>query len=99
MSSSPSNLAPNPTLTPEGGRWWKGLSSYHWFVFVVAALGWLFACLDLQFFTLSRGPAMRALLPAGKDPLLWGTYATSIFLCGWATGGLVFGMLGDRIGR
>jgi MFS family permease len=26
-------------------------------------------------------------------------YATSIFLTGWAAGGLVFGVLGDRIGR
>ena len=28
-----------------------------------------------------------------------GGYATSIFMLGWATGGLVFGLLGDRIGR
>ena len=28
-----------------------------------------------------------------------GNYATSIFIAGWATGGLIFGMLGDRIGR
>ena len=27
------------------------------------------------------------------------TWSTSIFLIGWATGGLVFGMFGDRIGR
>ena len=27
------------------------------------------------------------------------TLSTSIFLIGWATGGLVFGMFGDRIGR
>src|SRR5205814_4601442 len=29
----------------------------------------------------------------------WAGRATSIFLIGWATGGLVFGMFGDRIGR
>jgi MFS family permease len=29
----------------------------------------------------------------------WGDIATSVFIAGWATGGLVFGMLGDRIGR
>ena len=28
-----------------------------------------------------------------------GGLATSIFIAGWATGGLIFGMLGDRIGR
>jgi MFS family permease len=29
----------------------------------------------------------------------YGGYATSIFLIGWASGGLAFGVLGDRIGR
>jgi MFS family permease len=42
--------------------------------------------------------AMKALVP-GQDPVVYGTYATSIFLVGWATGGLFFGVLGDRIGR
>jgi MFS family permease len=39
---------------------------------------------------------------ASADPDLvktWATRSTSIFLIGWATGGLVFGMYGDRIGR
>ncbi len=88
-----------PAPAPVTGRWWHGLNRYHWFVFIVASLGWLFDCLDQQLFTLSRMPAMKALLPEGRDPILWGGYATSIFLAGWATGGLVFGALGDRIGR
>lgn len=29
----------------------------------------------------------------------YGSYATAIFLVGWATGGLVFGLFGDRLGR
>lgn len=29
----------------------------------------------------------------------YGPWATSIFLMGWATGGLLFGVLGDRYGR
>ena len=88
-----------PAPEPVSGRWWHGLNRYHWFVFIVASLGWLFDCLDQQLFTLSRMPAMKALLPEGHDPILWGGYATSVFLAGWATGGLVFGALGDRIGR
>ncbi len=88
-----------PAPAPATGRWWHGLNRYHWFVFIVASLGWLFDCLDQQLFTLSRMPAMKALLPEGHDPILWGGYATSVFLAGWATGGLVFGALGDRIGR
>src|SRR5687768_3374575 len=82
--------------------WWKELNRYHWFVFIVAALGWLFDCLDQQIFTLSRFPAMRELLgPSATqaDVLAYGGYATSIFLIGWATGGLIFGVIGDRYGR
>ena len=33
-----------------------------------------------------------------KNVADYGGYATSIFI-GWATGGLAFGVLGDRIGR
>ena len=37
------------------------LTSYHWFVLLVAALGWLFDCMDQQLFILARVPAMQAL--------------------------------------
>ena len=85
--------------------WWRLLSRYHWFVLIVAALGWLFDCLDQQLFTLARVPAMTELLtvggvlPSKADVARYGGFATSIFLIGWATGGLIFGVLGDKIGR
>ena len=92
--------------TGSSGPWWRELNSYHWFVLIVAALGWLFDTMDQQLFNLARVPAMRELLaPApGVSPLqsdvdFYGGIATSIFLLGWATGGLGFGILGDRIGR
>jgi MFS family permease len=86
--------------------WYKLLNRYHWFVLVVAALGWLFDCLDQQLFILARPQAMADLLKHITDPVeskFWtqtfGDIATSVFIAGWATGGLIFGMLGDRIGR
>ena len=79
--------------------WWKHLDRYHWFVFSMASLAWLFDCLDQQIFILARNTAMADLLPKGWDPKLYGGYATSIFIAGWATGGLIFGAVGDRIGR
>ena len=81
--------------------WWRGLDRYHWFVLMVAALGWLFDCLDQQLFNAARVPAMRELLGTAdmRQIAEYGGYATSIFLVGWATGGLIFGVLGDRIGR
>lgn len=79
--------------------WWRSLTSYHWFVFAMASLAWLFDCLDQQLFILARSAAMKALLPPGMDPNKYGAYATAIFVAGWATGGLIFGAVGDRIGR
>ncbi len=84
------------------GPWYSEMTRYHWFVFMVAALGWLFDCLDQQLFTLARPTAMRDLLGVAEgNPAIgeWGGYATTVFILGWATGGLIFGALGDRIGR
>src|SRR5579871_5665402 len=99
---------PKDSAEPDasGQPWYKELNSYHWFVFVVASLGWLFDTMDQQLFNLARVPAMKELLsdkesgPADdKQVAKFGGYATSIFLIGWASGGLAFGVLGDRIGR
>jgi len=89
-----------------GAPWYKELNSYHWFVFIIAALGWLFDTMDQQLFNLARRPAIIDLLHvAPGDPTAAGRiaeyagYATMIFMIGWATGGVFFGILGDRIGR
>ena len=82
--------------------WWRTLSRYHWFVFTMACLAWLFDCLDQQLFIIARNPAIASLLPPGtaSDVLKqWGANSTAIFVAGWATGGLIFGAVGDRIGR
>jgi MFS family permease len=78
------------------------LNGYQWFVFIVAALGWLFDCLDQQLFNLARAPAISELLrvpPSHEDAKRWSGLATMIFMIGWATGGIIFGILGDRVGR
>ncbi len=89
--------------TPDSHRnatgWWGQLLPYQRFVFIVATLAWLFDCLDQQLFNLARSPAMADLLEPGQDPKYYGGLATSIFVIGWATGGMIFGSLGDRYGR
>ena len=84
------------------------MTRYHWFVLAVAAMGWLFDTMDQQLFVLARPAAMVDLIPAvsssdsktlDMERRRAGDYATSIFIAGWAAGGLFFGMLGDRIGR
>jgi MFS family permease len=82
-------------------RWWHELTGYHWWVLIVASLGWLFDTMDQRIFVLARSPALRELLPGRTDVELneYAGYATAIFIVGWATGGLVFGLFGDRWGR
>ncbi len=96
-----------PTIS-SSKPWYAEMTRYHWFVFFVAALGWLFDCLDQALFVLARPKAMEDLVKettalTGTDlaakRALAGDIVTSIFILGWATGGLFFGILGDRIGR
>jgi MFS family permease len=91
-------VVPATPPTPADGPWWRSLSRYHWFVLCVATLGWMFDCFDQQIFNIFRTPAMRALV-AETDVITYGAYATTIFLVGWGTGGIAFGVLADLIGR
>ncbi len=101
-----SDATPSSTAPAQTGAWWKDLTGYQWFVFVVASLGWLFDTMDQQLFSLARASAVRDLLhiqprDISQQGLIdqYAGYTTSIFLLGWATGGIVFGILGDKIGR
>jgi MFS family permease len=89
---------PYPTVSTSSS-WWRPLNRGHWFVFTVASLAWLFDCLDQQLFNLARDPAMLDLLPDKRLAVEYGPYTTSVFLLGWAVGGLILGSLGDRFGR
>ena len=82
--------------------WYRTLTPNHWLVFTVASLAWMFDCLDQQLFILARDNAIKALSAAGTSgPELKSLsgWAQSIFVAGWALGGLIFGSVGDRIGR
>jgi len=83
-------------------RWWRGLSRYQWWVLGISSLAWMFDCMGQQFFALGRQPAITQLLGASATPgavAEYSGYATSVFMIGWASGGVLFGILGDRIGR
>ncbi len=97
MTPAQSKPASGQPAVPPSGPWWHSFTPNHWFVFIVASLAWLFDCMDQQFFNLARDGAMEHLAP--KNALEYGPYTTSVFLVGWAIGGLIFGALGDRFGR
>lgn len=96
-------LLDHPAETDSSGRpWWRLLSGYHWFVFLVASGAWLFDCLDQRLFSLARIPALGALKAPGVTPddvQAFGKVVTAFFLIGWGIGGLIFGALGDKFGR
>src|SRR3954466_15738910 len=93
------------TTAQAGGQkyaWWRELTGYHWFVLAVASMGWMFDTMAQQLFNLARKPAIKELLGAGASNATvdqQAAWATSIFMIGWAIGGVVFGILGDRLGR
>ncbi len=90
------------SLSSPAGPWYKELNGYHWWVLIVASLGWLFDTMDQRIFVLARGPAMNSLLPAGTpaaDVTWYSGVATAVFMAGWALGGFYFGIMGDRWGR
>src|SRR6185312_7534680 len=82
--------------------WYRELTRYHWFVLLVSSIGWMFDSMAQQLFNLARVPAIRDLLGSNATAAeisKQSGYATMIFMIGWATGGVLFGVLGDRLGR
>ncbi|QDU20836.1 MFS transporter [Urbifossiella limnaea] len=67
-----------------------------------ALLGWMFDGMEMGLFPLVGKDALRELLggsPAQAELDLWYAVVLAAFLIGAATGGVVFGWLGDKVGR
>ncbi|MFP6676042.1 MAG: MFS transporter [Pirellulaceae bacterium] len=83
-------------------RWYEGISKYQWLVLTIASLGWIFDVFEGQIFVASMNEAMPELLGIGTDPAVargWNDWALGSFLLGGAFGGVIFGVLSDKIGR
>jgi MFS family permease len=70
-------------------------------VLLAGFLGWLFDGYEIGLFPVIARPALKNLLGGVGDDVVgwWMGIITASFLIGAAFGGLVFGWLGDRIGR
>ena len=89
-------------------RWYEGITRHQWTVLLIASLGWIFDTFEGQVYVSSMNEAMPDLLP-GIDRMdearragrlaYFNNIAFGAFLLGGATGGIAFGILGDRIGR
>ncbi|MFQ5732866.1 MAG: MFS transporter [Planctomycetaceae bacterium] len=92
---------PEPSL-PDEQRWYHDITRYQWTVLIIASLGWVFDIFEGQIFVASMNEAMDALVPQGTAPGTKDNYKQitfALFLLGGASGGVVFGMMSDRIGR
>ena len=72
------------------------------FTLVAAFLGWLFDGFEMGLFPLIGKAALSELLGASAvpgDDAKWFGAIIAVFLVGAASGGVVFGWLGDKIGR
>jgi len=86
--------------------WRHGITRYQWLVLFVAWLAWVFDSMDSTIYALVLQPALHDLLRAtGGGPVTaevigwYGGIIFSIFLIGWAIGGVLFGILADHFGR
>lgn len=99
MSTSPA---------PTDMKWHEGITRYQWLVLLIASLGWVFDVFEGQVFVASMNDAMPQLLGASSTTVdaatkqiiaSWNNWALASFLLGGAFGGILFGMLSDKIGR
>jgi MFS family permease len=82
--------------------WYRSVTRYQWIVLILASLGWVFDVFEGQIFVASMNEAMPSLLPPGAgrgEVAFYNNLAFGAFLLGGALGGVVFGILSDRIGR
>src|SRR5712675_1466125 len=77
------------------------LDTAKWLVLLAAFLGWMFDGLEMGIFPQVARPALSKLLAGASEDQIkaWHQFIDAMFLFGAAFGGLVFGWLGDRIGR
>ncbi len=96
-------------------RWYQGVPRYAWTVLIISALGWMFDTFDQHLFNLLRAQSVTELLnqqyaeelasgrmtaaEVGNIAKATGGNLTAVFLLGWAAGGFLFGMIGDKLGR
>jgi MFS family permease len=85
-------VANSSTINGERGKW---------MALTAALLGWLFDGFEMGMFPLVGQKALEQLLPtqSAVERNEWFGVIMSVFLIGAATGGVLFGWLGDRVGR
>lgn len=82
--------------------WYAEVTRYQWLVLAIASAGWAFDTFEGQIFNITRAQLLAELLGESRDGQAakrWGDLFLAVFLVGGTVGGILFGMLADRIGR
>ncbi len=82
--------------------WAQGLTRNQWTVLLIAWFGWVFDVMDSALFSFAKVPMLTSMLGEAEYKLHGAAIdgkIQALFLAGWAVGGLLFGILADRIGR
>ncbi len=93
------------TAPPSAPGWRSEITRMQWLVLLGTTMGWALDGFAGSLYALVLGPAMTELLPHSDIAVqpssigLYGGLTVALFLAGWATGGILFGILADYFGR
>src|SRR5215813_6875552 len=84
-----------------GVPWYRLLNREQWRVLIASNLGWLFDGFEVYALFLTVGFAMKQLLDVGQAAAIpqYAGYILAFTVFGWATGGVIGGIIADYIGR
>lgn len=109
MSAPPelTESLPPRTLAATGWSGWRGATAYQIRALVITWLVWVLGAMNVMLYSLVLTPALQELLGAEMSAASvttslvgwYGGIIFSVFLIGWAIGGVALGSLADAIGR
>lgn len=81
--------------------WYRSLNREQWRVLIASNLGWLFDGFEIYALFLTVGFALHQLLEAAQYAQIprYAGYVLATTVFGWATGGVIGGIIADYIGR
>ena len=84
-----------------GVPWYRSLNREQWRVLIASNLGWLFDGFEIYALFLTVGFALKQLLDVGQAAAIpqYAGYILAFTVFGWATGGVIGGIVADYIGR
>jgi len=85
----------------DGVPWYRSLNREQWRVLIASNLGWLFDGFEIYALFLTVGFALKQLLDVGQAAAIpqYAGYILAFTVFGWATGGVIGGIVADYIGR